>query len=56
MELSRVRYVLECGECGETAVGSARGWRAYLCDVDDDGENEVLCYCPRCAEQEFGSA
>lgn len=52
--LSRIRHVLECAECGVTAVGSARGWAAYLCDLDDDGYDEVLVYCPQCvAEQQL---
>jgi hypothetical protein len=53
--LSRVRYILRCAECGVAAVGSARGWRAYLCDLDDDGQDDVICYCARCADEQLGS-
>jgi hypothetical protein len=33
---------------------SASGWQAHLVDVDDDGEDEVVFYCPHCAAREFG--
>jgi len=55
MELSRVRWILVCAECGLESAGVARGWRAYLCDLDDDGQDEVLCFCPACAEREAGA-
>jgi hypothetical protein len=45
---------LLCIECKERSDSSARGWRGYLVDVDDDGEDEVVFYCPRCAAREFG--
>jgi hypothetical protein len=49
---------LRCVECEERSDASARGWHGYLVDVDvdveDDGEDEVVFYCPRCAAREFG--
>jgi hypothetical protein len=42
-----------CEECKRGAEGAARGWMAYLCDLDDDGEDEVVFYCPACAAREF---
>ena len=53
--LSDVRFVIVCEECGAVAEGHARRWRAYLFDVDDDGHDELVCYCPSCAAFEFGS-
>jgi hypothetical protein len=48
--------VLECAECSVTAIGSAYGWAAYLCDLDDNGYDELLVYCPRClVEQQLSS-
>jgi len=44
---------LLCIECGCTAVEEARGWRAYVIDLDDDGEDEIVCYCPTCSAREF---
>lgn len=41
-------------ECGLASVDEARGWRAYLADVDDDGQDDVVLYCPACAAHEFG--
>jgi hypothetical protein len=47
---------LRCVECEKSSDASARGWRGSLVDVDvdDDGEDEVVFYCPRCAAREFG--
>jgi hypothetical protein len=47
---------LVCVECKASSDASARGWRAYVVEVDDDGEeeDEVVFYCPRCAVREFG--
>jgi hypothetical protein len=45
-----VTIVLECLECGERD-DLAKGWRAYL---EPDADN-VLVFCPDCAEREFGS-
>ena len=45
---------LVCIECGRRSGPAAVGWRGYLVDLDDDGEDEVVFYCPRCAAREFG--
>jgi len=45
---------LFCEECRARSGASAVGWRGYLVDRDDDGEDEVVFYCPRCAVREFG--
>ena len=45
---------LVCIECGKRSGAAAHGWRGYLVDVDDDGEDEVVFYCQRCAAREFG--
>jgi hypothetical protein len=44
---------LQCVECGRVSRENERGWRAYLGDADDGGD-EVLVFCPGCAEPEFG--
>jgi hypothetical protein len=46
---------LRCVECETSPDASARGWQGHLVDVDDDGEDEVVFYCPRCAAREFGA-
>jgi hypothetical protein len=40
---------LVCVECRDLAVGSARGWRAYLIY-----DGELATFCPECAERELG--
>lgn len=45
---------LVCMECKESSDACARGWRGYLVDRDDDGQDEVVFYCPVCASREFG--
>ena len=45
---------LVCEECRARSDARALGWRGYLVDRDDDGEDEVVFYCPRCAVREFG--
>ena len=35
------------------AENRADGWEAHLVDLDDDGQDEVVFYCPACAEDEF---
>ena len=49
--------LLRCVECGVESPGLAPGWRAYLVDEpdEDEQEQEVLMFCPECAEREFGS-
>jgi hypothetical protein len=32
----------------------ARDWRAHRVDLDDDGEDEVVFFCPECSVREFG--
>ena len=43
-----------CEECGRVNSDGERGWQGHLVDLDDDGDDEVLFFCPRCAEREFG--
>ena len=43
-----------CVACEEEADPSARGWQGYLADLDDDGRDEVVLFCPSCAYREFG--
>jgi hypothetical protein len=49
--------VIQCVECGAESDGLASGWRAYLAeDLDEDeGEEDVVLYCPECARREFGA-
>jgi hypothetical protein len=42
-----------CLECEEHTNDEARGWEAHRYDVDDDGADEILFYCPACAVREF---
>lgn len=44
---------LVCSECARIAEEDANGWQAHLVDLDDDGEDEVACFCPNCATREF---
>jgi hypothetical protein len=46
---------LRCEECCCTTE-PARGWRAMIVDDEDDPEMDayVVCYCPSCAQREFG--
>jgi len=45
---------LRCEECGRVEADREPGWEGHLVDRDDDGEDEVVFFCPRCAEREFG--
>jgi hypothetical protein len=45
---------LVCVACEEEADASARGWQGYLADIDDDGRDELVLFCPSCAYREFG--
>jgi hypothetical protein len=46
---------LVCCECQRRPVGSANAWQSYLVDLDDDdGQDEVVFFCPGCAAREFG--
>ncbi|MFL5958691.1 MAG: hypothetical protein ACJ75G_00285 [Gaiellaceae bacterium] len=44
---------LVCCECERRSGGSASGWQGYLVDLDDDGRDEVVFFCPDCAAREF---
>jgi hypothetical protein len=52
---SGLELVLECIECGEISEGSARGWRAFLTDAEEEPA-EVAVYCEACAGDEFDDA
>ena len=45
---------LVCAECGRRSDAEARGWQGYLVDADEGGGDEVLFFCPRFANREFG--
>jgi hypothetical protein len=49
--------VIRCIECGAESDDLASGWRAYLAgDLDEEeGEEEVVLYCPECERREFGA-
>lgn len=42
---------LECAECGRADDGQERGWTLRL-----DEDNELVPFCPKCDEREFGDA
>ena len=46
---------LRCEECSRTTE-FARGWRAKIVEDEEDPEMDayVVCYCPACAQSEFG--
>ena len=45
---------LVCVACEQAADDTARGWQGLLADIDDDGYDEVVLFCPWCAYREFG--
>jgi hypothetical protein len=50
MSAEQVALIPECAECGEVWLPADEDcWKAYL-DTDD----ELVFYCPKCAEREFG--
>lgn len=50
----RVRLVPACQECSRLWLpGDRDRWRAYWIDAGD--EDELLFYCPSCAEREFAA-
>jgi hypothetical protein len=51
-----VSAALVCCECHGRSAATAMGWRGYLVDLDDDGQDEVVFFCPGCAVREFGKA
>jgi hypothetical protein len=46
--------ILICAECSSESDEQATRWRAFLADLDDDGHDEPVYFCGRCAEREFG--
>jgi hypothetical protein len=49
--------LLRCKECGAQSDHLATGWRAYLAgqlDDEDREAEEVVAFCPTCAQREFG--
>lgn len=48
--------MLVCCECQRRSAGTATGWQGYLVHLDDDGQDEVVFFCPGCAAREFGNA
>jgi hypothetical protein len=45
---------LICCDFERGSVGAAAGWQGHLVDLDDDGRDEVVFFCPACAAREFG--
>lgn len=45
---------LICIECCQLSDDHARHWEGYLVDLDDDGNEEAVFYCPSCSFREFG--
>jgi Zn finger protein HypA/HybF involved in hydrogenase expression len=47
--------MLRCEKCGKEArtEEEARRWRAYLTVPEERAVEEVVVYCPDCAEREF---
>jgi hypothetical protein len=45
---------LVCAECGREDDDRERAWQGHLVDLDDDGADEVVFFCPDCAAREFG--
>ena len=48
-----VAVELVCEECRRVSASGERGWQALRVDLDDDGHDEVVFYCPACAAREF---
>lgn len=51
--MTRHYWSVLCEECEVQAEGRAEGWEALLVDFDDDGEAEIVIFCPACAEREL---
>jgi hypothetical protein len=50
-----VARIPRCAECGATWLpADEERWRAYLGGDDLDEPGELVFYCVRCAEREFG--
>ncbi len=54
--MERARIALECVECRKRpSYEDTTGWQAFLIgDPDNEGNEEVVTYCPDCARREFG--
>jgi len=49
---------MRCEECSQKLEGEGHGWRAYRCDLPDDGEPDdptITFYCPTYAIEMFGA-
>lgn len=47
---------LVCCECKRRSVCNAVGWQGHVVDLDDDGRDEVVLFCPGCAAREFAAS
>ncbi|MBA3843559.1 MAG: hypothetical protein H0X39_13280 [Actinobacteria bacterium] len=45
-------HELTCAECNQVSDKRALDWRGYTVEADEGGE-EVVFFCPLCAEREF---
>jgi ribosomal protein L44E len=47
--------LLRCEECGKQRQTDkeARRWRTYLTVIEEEEPEEVVVYCPDCAQREF---
>jgi hypothetical protein len=55
MSAERVALIPACAECEARWLPTDdERWRAYLGGDDLDESPEIVFYCPRCAEREFG--
>jgi hypothetical protein len=54
--VGRTGTVIRCVECGAESDQFETGWRAYIAGEldDEEREDEVLMFCPHCAQGEFG--
>jgi len=48
-----MHHILVCAECGRASIPDEHGWQGHLVD-GDRGSDEVVFFCPRCGEREFG--
>lgn len=55
MSAQRVALIPRCAECGAVwLLADEKRWQAWLASDSLDELPEVVFYCPRCAEREFG--
>lgn len=52
-KLGGVPTLLVCEECRHCSDELAWGWRGYLVERDDDGEDVAIFFCRECVEREF---